>query len=309
MPDGDAPAAIPVLRCGAIAREILADAGETRVLAVFERSFYLACPRGIVCIGTADIGAGPINVEVALPIGVTWPQLGVMPDAEGETSGSTCRIGDGFALAVDAGATWFPPPLPDFDAARVAGGVARLRACVRPLELPDEGLACLIFEAADHRKSLDRTARAAQVPMATLSRAIPRALAADAWSPDALQAATLLVGLGPGFTPSGDDVLGGLMLALTAAGRTTLRDALWRALRPELDDLTVPASAMHLSAAADGMGSESVHLLLNAILLDTSDVGPRLGVVARIGHTSGWDCLVGLVLGLEAAASPAIPPS
>ena len=58
MPDGDAQAAIPVMRCGAIAREVLADAGETRVIAVFDRSFYLACPRGIVCIGTAGIGAG-----------------------------------------------------------------------------------------------------------------------------------------------------------------------------------------------------------------------------------------------------------
>ena len=299
MPEGAAPAAIPLVRCGVIAREVLADAGQTRVIAVFERSFYLACPRGIVCIGTAGIGAGPLNVEIALPVGVTWPLLGVMPDAEGETSGATCRIGDGFVLVVDAGTTWLPPPMPNFDAACVTRGVARLRACVPAIVLPDEGLARLIFEGADHAKSVDRTARAAQASIETLIRALPGSIAADAWSTDALQATTLLVGLGPGFTPSGDDLLGGLMLALTAAGRTTLRDALWRALQPELDDLTVPASAMHLSAAADGMAAEPVHLLLNAILLDSPDVGAHLDAVAAIGHTSGWDCLAGLVLGLD----------
>lgn len=299
MPDGDAQAAIPVMRCGAIAREVLADVGETRVIAVFDRSFYLACPRGIVCIGTAGIGAGPINVEIALPVGVTWPQLGVIPGAEGDASGSMCRIGDGFALVVDAGTTWLPPPLPDFDAACAARGVARLRTCIRALPLPDEGLARLVFEGAGRGKSLDRTARAAQAPIAALVQALPRCLATGTWSLEALQAATLLVGLGPGYTPSGDDVLGGLMLALTACGRTNLRDGLWQALQPELDDLTVPASAMHLSAAADGMASEPVHLLLNAILLDSLEVGVRLDAVARIGHTSGWDCLAGLVLGLD----------
>lgn len=302
MPDGTARAALPILRCGAIAREVLAHAGETRVIALFERCFYLACPSGIVCIGTPDIGAGPINVEIELPDGVAWQAHDVMLDAEGKTDGSTCRIGEGFALAVGSGETWHPPAMPPFDANRTRAALRRLRDLARA-NLPAEGLARVVLGDPHQLKSLSTIGRAAKPFIDDLARDLPSNLLADAWTADARRAATLLVGLGPGFTPSGDDLLGGLMLALTAAGRTGLRDALWHALGPELDDLTVPASAMHLSAAADGMASEPVHLLLNAILLDEPDLAARLDAVARIGQTSGWDCLAGLVLGLDAAAS------
>jgi Protein of unknown function (DUF2877) len=302
MVDGNARATLPIVRCGAIARDVLSHAGETRVIALFERCFYLACPSGIVCIGTPGIGAGPINVEIALPDGLAWAALDVMLDAEGQTDGTTCRIGDGFALAVETGETWHPPPMPPFDVARVTASLLRLRSLVPGL-LPQEGLARLIFGDPSNANALPTMARAAKGPISDLVRGLPSSLEADTWTAGALRAATLLVGLGPGFTPSGDDLLGGLMLALTAAGRVTLRDALWHALGPELDDLTVPASAMHLSAAADGMASESVHHLLNTVLLDGPDLGARLDAVARIGHTSGWDSLAGLVLGLEAAAA------
>ena len=304
MADAPARMPFPILRWGAIARDVLSHAGETRVIAVFDRCFYLACPTGIVCIGTPGIGAGPINVEVVLPDGVAWLTLGVMLDAEGETDGTRCRIVDGFALAVDAGDTWHPPPMPQFDAARVTAGLLRLRGLARGLP-PHDGLARLVFGEPLDAKALPTIARAAKGPIGDLVRGLPPSLMAHTWTADTMRAATLLVGLGPGFTPSGDDLLGGLMLALTAAGRITLLDALWHALEPELDDLTVPASAMHLSAAADGMAAEPVHLLLNALLLDSPDLGARLDAVAQIGHTSGWDCLAGVVLGLESELSVA----
>lgn len=304
MSSGDARAALAIVCCGAIAREVLAQVGETRVIALFERCFYLACPSGIVCIGTLAIGAGPINVGTALPDGIAWPSLGVMLDAEGETDGTTCRIGDGFALAVGSGETWHPPITPAFDAPRVKSGLLRLRGLARGLP-PHDGLARLVFGEPHDAKALPTIARAAEGPIGDLVRGLPPSLMAHTWTADTMRAATLLVGLGPGFTPAGDDLLGGLMLALTAAGRITLRDALWHALEPELDDLTVPASAMHLSAAADGMASETVHHLLNAILLDSPNLGAGLEAVAQIGHTSGWDCLAGVVLGLESEPSVA----
>lgn len=305
MADGTARAALPILRCGAIAREVLAHDGETRVIARFDRCFYLACPSGIVCIGTPGIGAGPINVEIGLPDGVAWPELDVRLDAEGRTDAARCSIAGGFVLAVDTGQTWHPPAMPPFDLNRTRAGVQRLRELART-KLPGEGLARVVLGDPHQTKTLSTIGRAAKPSIDDLARELPSTLGANAWSNQSTRAATLLIGLGPGFTPSGDDVLGGLMLALTAAGRTALRDALWHALGPELDDLTVPASAMHLSAAADGMASETVHLLLNAILLDRADLEARFDAVAQIGHTSGWDCLAGLVLGLEAAANPAI---
>ena len=108
----------------------------------------------------------------------------------------------------------------------------------------------------------------------------------------------LLLGLGPGLTPSGDDLLGGLMIALTALDQTGVRDQLWDALRPELEMLTNEISAMHLAVAADGLGSAACHEALNAMLAGTP---PDLDAIDAIGHTSGWDMLAGMAVALAAA--------
>lgn len=291
--------ATPIGRCGVIAREILRDEGETRVVAAFARCCYLACPRGIVCIGEPSIGAGPINVDVVLPDGLSWLSLGIGVDDEGSTLGGRTTLGDSLVVDAASGVTWAPPPPPPFDAGRATVGLRALRARARAI-LPPGGLSRLVLGARGEPYS-DPLLRAASGPIAKLEASLPGLLAGGSWGRDALRAATLLLGLGPGFTPSGDDVLGGLMLALTAGGRLTLRDALWQALEPELGALTVPASAMHLSAAADGMASEPVHDLVAALLIgDEAPIARRLDAVAMIGHTSGWDILAGLVMGLDA---------
>jgi hypothetical protein len=49
------------------------------------------------------------------------------------------------------------------------------------------------------------------------------------------------------------------------------------------------------------MASASLHALLNDMLAGgTPALADRFDAVARIGHTSGWDAMAGLVLGLEA---------
>ena len=82
-----------------------------------------------------------------------------------------------------------------------------------------------------------------------------------------------------------------------------MRDGLWLAIEPELDDLTTPPSAMHLSAAADGMAAEPIHLLLDAVLrAEAAQIPDRLTAAAGLGHTSGWDIVAGMAIALEALA-------
>lgn len=284
--------------CGAIAREVLAEAGEVRVIAAFERSVYVACPHGIVCLGMPGIGAGPINAELDLPQSRAWTDLGVMPDEEGRSDGRLLGVGD-LLVDIASGKTWHPPAMPPFVATDAARGLHRVRELAAP-RLPDDGLAALIL-AGDEHPLRSAVHKAAAGSVSALRQTLPAVLRQDSWIAPALRSAILLVGLGPGFTPAGDDLLGGLMLALSAADRTGLRDALWNTLAPELDDLTTPPSAMHLSAAADGMASASLHALLNDMLAGgTPALADRFDAVARIGHTSGWDAMAGLVLGLEA---------
>lgn len=285
------PALMTAQQCGAIAHEVLGDDGEVRVIAVFERSIYVAAPRGIVCIGAA-IGEGPINVEVArLPAG-GWSDVGIATGTEGTASGRMLTL-ERMRLDVSAAAIWLPPPVPNFTPVTLRAGLAAMQA-VKP---PADGLARLVISRTPASTSVER---AASGPIDALRRELPSVLASGTWSPDTIRAAILLTGLGPGLTPSGDDFLGGIMLALSATGHDGLRDALWAFLEPELDALTVPISAMHLSAAADGMGSLALHVLRDSIL--AGDVsGEAIADVAVIGHTSGWDAAAGIVLGLTAA--------
>lgn len=90
------------------------------------------------------------------------------------------------------------------------------------------------------------------------------------------------------------------MLALTARGTDGLRDALWDHLVDELDDLTVPISAMHLSCAADGLASETLQRALASLLLPSPSLPAVAADLASIGATSGWDACAGFVMGMAA---------
>ena len=110
-----------------------------------------------------------------------------------------------------------------------------------------------------------------------------------------------LLGLGPGLTPSGDDFLGGLMIALQVTGQGATCDALWRALAPAAETRTHAIARAHLASAAQGMGSATVHDVLNATLEGRGgDLDGLCRALDQLGHTSGWDIVAGAVCALNA---------
>ena len=137
------------------------------------------------------------------------------------------------------------------------------------MDIPEEGLGCLLVGVHN--------------PLAM--HAQPALDALDDWLVgNAMRGeAETLVGLGPGLTPSGDDYLGGMLIALRLLERGAQADALWRWLEPRLASRTSAISAAHLAAAAAGEGHEALHEAL------AGDPG-RLG---SVGHCSGWDALAG----------------
>jgi hypothetical protein len=167
-------------------------------------------------------------------------------------------LGARFSASVAGAAAWAPPPFRD----------QRLDlAEARP---PDEGLGGLVIGRHN----------------ALAVHAQPALEAIDRWLVGhSLDAATAeLIGLGPGFTPSGDDYLGGVLIALHAVRRAMHAESLWRWLEPRLAARTSELSAAHLAAAAAGEGHEALHEVLNGAPLE------RLG---GIGHVSGWDAFAG----------------
>ena len=116
-----------------------------------------------------------------------------------------------------------------------------------------------------------------------------------------------LIGLGAGLTPSGDDFLAGIAFAtrLGEAAQAGLRphgQAIREAIRKAIPQKTNRVSAALLSDATQGFGFRAMHEL-SAALAARRD-GEALEAARRLtalGHSSGWDLLVGLLAGLAGA--------
>jgi hypothetical protein len=148
---------------------------------------------------------------------------------------------------------------------------------------------------------------AGRVPSFPLTAAVDpvTALAAAAGDDDpeaAFGPAHALLGLGPGLTPSGDDLVGALLFA-----RRMLRDARsWDATAGKLVDAarerTHPISAALLADLADGHGHAALHRVA-AALGAGADPLPAARELAALGASSGWEMLAGLLIGLAGPAA------
>lgn len=247
---------IRVRTLGHFAREALT-CDDARVIATFERSFYVESRAGLACIGA--VGNGPLNARCDAPL--------VMP-----------AIGDSIIADLAGAADWQPRPAPAWDAVNVSASLGCLRQASRS-RLPMEGFGYLLDTTRERPAAAAALARWLSAP-----EGVPHAAAG-------------LIGLGPGLTPSGDDLIGGALCALRAAGRiaTALRLADWAlALAREG---TSRISRAHLACAAEGECGETIH---EAILALLEGGLPDLDRIDAIGHTSGWDALAGAVLALRA---------
>jgi Protein of unknown function (DUF2877) len=125
----------------------------------------------------------------------------------------------------------------------------------------------------------------------------------------AREAAMKLLGLGPGLTPSGDDLLAGLLAVcrwsrqwLKGAGaRQTLAvcEAVVEAVVAEAPAGTTRLSARLLAYAADGILYEPAMSLGARLFAGRSvDIEPAALRLFALGHTSGTDMAVGILLGV-----------
>jgi hypothetical protein len=145
--------------------------------------------------------------------------------------------------------------------------------------------------------SLRRLARPA---LASLAGWIHVALGRES-SADPPAAIADLVGLGPGLTPSGDDVLAGALIGLHAFARADVAERLAGWLRPRADGRTGLVSRAHLACAAEGEGAAVLHDALNALASgDASTLAAATAAVGTLGHCSGWDGLLGIAVAATA---------
>lgn len=119
---------------------------------------------------------------------------------------------------------------------------------------------------------------------------------------DALRAATYaLLGLGPGLTPSGDDVVAGLMVGLRRLGLGGLADQVGPAVTTAARRRTTALSAALLELAARGEAAATALDLVDA-LAGHGDLEQAAQALFALGHTSGRDLAAGLAIAAATVA-------
>ena len=110
-----------------------------------------------------------------------------------------------------------------------------------------------------------------------------------------------ILGLGLGFTPSGDDIMLGLLGSLSIKGAPGLEfKNFGRAVAQEAYQATNPVSATSVAKAAEGRLNSIISGFLHALMHLESPL-PQLALrkVLQIGSSSGADIAYGLLKGME----------
>jgi hypothetical protein len=273
-----------------------------RLVSAHRNALNLALADGqLLCLVTPEVGNGPFTLVVEGAL-----RLGPIPWKEGELG----------PIPWEEGALWEPPPMPP-PSPSLGAALRRVVAHLRPAcgalpvgsdsgELPG-GLAGGALPVVLHGP---------RDPFGHLLRLGLEALQAGRWA----EAVDRLVGLGPGLTPSGDDLLAGYVLAQRAicgltrpgdrlqavpAGQTTplgerlqavpagQTTPLGERLRAIPASRTTPLGRHILRWAAEGVAAEHQMAWLAGFLAGDPDPPDR---VMAIGATSGSDWLAGVLL-------------
>ena len=117
-----------------------------------------------------------------------------------------------------------------------------------------------------------------------------------------ISAASRLLGVGGGLTPSGDDFVGGALFARRFISGGSAASLRWQAGAIEiLASATMRTHAISYALLSDLARGESyapLHALSNALLQGDADAThSAMRDLVAIGHSSGWDMLAGFIAG------------
>lgn len=300
------PTAIPITRLGRAAADALRAESRWEVRAVFRRSFYCRSQGGsFVCLGPMSLGSGPLNVLCPIPEPTEWEAAGLAPDSAATCDGRFFRVAERFAFSLADATVWRPAtPATRWQPATMRAGLdalareARARSArggLQALVPMYAGNAANLAAGVSGADPLNRMALGGAEPLARwLEASLDRP---EERIPVPSGAIAALVGLGPGLTPSGDDFLGGVLVALRQLGAVRLAVRLAAAVLSHAEWGTNEISRAHLAAAAGGEGAAALHgLLISLCTPGAPGMRDWVSAIEAIGHSSGWDAVAGISL-------------
>ena len=277
---------------GLLAEKALRVESIGQVAAVFDRSFYVALGSQWICVGLSHLGSGPLHA-LCERRPLCWPAVG----ACAAVTDSILVIDSKPFATFDDASIWKPELARDWTYAGLRRGLGAVDQFWRA-DIDGEGLSAAGCERPPTK--LTPLLAAAAAGIAALDRIITNAL--DERSPSPADRAELvkLIGLGPGLTPSGDDLIGGALIALAMLDRLDVRDLIWHVCHEHLDR-TNSISQIHLRTAALGYGAAAMHAAVHATIAgEVGRVEQALIDVSAIGHSSGRDGFAGVLIVLRA---------
>lgn len=274
----------------------------------FERCAYLQFEEQLICIGLNEIGASSIS-------GLFECNLRALPKCL--VTGASVQLSNEYLVVDDQhffdllGAMLYDPA-----PCNNLSGVERIPIryqFLSKLTLPSAGIAPLLRQVVVAKNVADSTCTSTAIrsesALLRLAKPAITQLAIQLrvntacsftrtspieFNPELFQ---ILIGAGPGLTPSGDDFICGVFTALHLSDFSDIALSLWASIRNVAKFSTTPVSAAMLEQSALGESGERLEAVVQAYchypVTATNDF--QL-MVDRIGETSGWDWLTGFVL-------------
>ena len=254
---------VPIVRSGVLAREFCVTHAAAEIAAVYERSLYLRAGNAFVCIGEPVVGNGPSTMIVDFSLS----EFGLRADTSATIADQKIAIGS-IVLTLNRCALWQPPAWPAVPSSDRLAEICTALAHRLAVEGPQHSspIAKRITRFEDWLSNIDET----------------------------VEAIDGIVGLGPGLTPSGDDVLIGALAMLDALGERETHVALSHAINAITPGQTSPLSHCFLRAAVAGHISGRFHTIVSSVII--GDIDRAIDTARTIGHSSGWDMLTGAVI-------------
>jgi hypothetical protein len=251
----------------------------------------------LLTIAHDSMGGLPNGVLVDPPIALD--QIGIAQGMPVQTDGATLRVPGASLVVFLSGAASWSPAMPVLRGLPLATRVKRAEAALALAadQAPRLGLGPLLPGLVGRPGSVGSLGRAAASSLAAVVEAL-----GDRSPGRAVAAAFPLIGLGPGATPSGDDLLVGL-----AAGLAVTDDPVARPFAAGVaalaEGVTTSVAECYLAYAGRLQFSERVHVAALAILGGHETELPRTVTSALgWGASSGADLMVGLLVGMQADA-------
>ena len=268
-----------------------------RLQSIYRSVVNISTADGLLTVASPEGGGLPNGILADL--GPDWREIGWHSGMAVVASAGTLRVPDaGLEIQIDAAARWSPRLRSSADAADTAAARWRRRAgATRAIA---QGRASAAGFGALLREDLsDDPVGILGVAHPILSELVVALETGDRTR--AAEVAARLVGLGPGLTPSGDDVLVGIEAALHALARPS---AGFLALAMGgVEERTTALAATLLRHAGAGEFAERLHTLLAALLgSDDEAIPATIDRALAWGATSGTDCLLGVLIGLDVSA-------